>query len=520
MDYNRDLRIVRTKENTYPLPYKNNVIWIHHDKNKEPIAEVWDHGRWVPLTGALAGSAVIGDIPEGVKTNGTSQEFFESLMNEFSRGNIGLNGFFQGQVNMSDLPTGLNNAEATIQVIKGLNGDPIFNVELTTTSYYDNLSPYRWDYSSRGGKFGQWYPRAIGDNGGNGADETIYLDNSDESKSKNLEVTAKYSTNQSIPIIVTNNNGLKCIGNYFNGTVTFVVDGALKIEDVSFKTGETSSFASVDIDKLEEYTHLEIGDSAEVKSFNLEQLKTGPQMVSIDYGFGVASWNSSTGGDAHITTANGHEVYYTIGIDGTVTKNGEITKDSIVRELTYLEGSAFNRVLNGFQLTQDEIIILSKLPRVFTMDGLMFHSFIDDDFVYMSNVGLEENDMVMLTAYVSNEGKPTTHEYSIKYDRPAKSFTDDSTITLLKDTEYQATGSVISKLTIKNNFTIKNDNGGTCYVYFKTGDTAPTITLPTVKWANNDVPSFKANKGYELNFKLVNFAGAATLIGAYAEYTL
>ena len=51
MDYNRDLRIVRTKENTYPLPYKNNVIWIHHDKNNEPIAEVWDHGKWVPVTG-------------------------------------------------------------------------------------------------------------------------------------------------------------------------------------------------------------------------------------------------------------------------------------------------------------------------------------------------------------------------------------------------------------------------------------------------------------------------------------
>ena len=319
MDYNRDLRIVRTKENTYPLPYKNNVIWIHHDKNNEPIAEVWDHGRWVSLTGALAGSAVIGDIPEGVKTNGTSQEFFESLMDEFSNGNIGLNGFFQGQVNMSDLPTGLNNAEATIQVIKGLNGEPIFNVELTTTSYYDNLSPYRWDYSSRGGKFGQWYPRATG----NKADEIfdiIYLDNSDESKAKNLEVTAKYSTDQSVPIIVTNNNGFKCIGNYFNGTVTFAVDGAIKIEDISFKTGETSSFASVDIDKIEEYTHLEIGDSTEIKAFNIKQLHTGTQLVSIDYGYGVATWNSTDGGVANINTANGHVVTYNIAADGTVTK--------------------------------------------------------------------------------------------------------------------------------------------------------------------------------------------------------
>lgn len=56
MDYNRDLKIVRTKENTYPLPYKNNVIWIHHDKNNKPVAEVWDHGRWVPFSEAGSGS--------------------------------------------------------------------------------------------------------------------------------------------------------------------------------------------------------------------------------------------------------------------------------------------------------------------------------------------------------------------------------------------------------------------------------------------------------------------------------
>lgn len=268
---------------------------------------------------------IIGDIPNNVKVNGTSEEFFKSLNDAYYAGTISLNDMFQGQVNMSDLPNNIVNAEVTIQVIEGIGDIPIFNVTLTTTEVNDNYSPYRWDYSSREGEFTEWYARAIGNKGGgSGADETIYLDNSDESKAKNLEVTAKYSTNQSIPVIVTNNNGLKCIGNYFNGTVTFVVDGALKIEDVSFKTGETSSFASVDIDKLEEYTHLEIGDSTEVKSFNLEQLQTGTQLVSIDYGYGAATWNSTSGGIANITTANGHIVTYSIAADGTVTKTDEI----------------------------------------------------------------------------------------------------------------------------------------------------------------------------------------------------
>lgn len=264
---------------------------------------------------------IIGYIPNNVKVNGTSEEFFKSLNDAYYAGTISLNDMFQGQVNMSDLPNNITNAEVTIQVIEGIGGIPIFNVTLTTTEVNDNYSPYRWDYSSHEGEFTEWYARAIGNKGGgSGADETIYLDNSDESKAKNLEVTAKYSTNQSIPVIVTNNNGLKCIGNYFNGTVTFVVDGALKIENVSFKTGETSSFASVDIDKLEEYTHLEIGDSAEIKAFNIEQLHAGAQLVSIDYGYGVAAWNSTDGGVANINTANGHVITYNIAADGTVTK--------------------------------------------------------------------------------------------------------------------------------------------------------------------------------------------------------
>lgn len=264
---------------------------------------------------------IIGDIPNNVKVDSTSEEFFKSLNDAYYAGTISLNDMFQGRVNMSDLPNNIANAEVTIQVIEGIGGIPIFNVTLTTTEVNDDYSPYRWDYSSCEGEFTEWYARAIGNKGGgSGADETIYLDNSDESKAKNLEVTSKYSTNQSIPVIVTNNNGLKCIGNYFNGTVTFVVDGALKIENVSFKTGETSSFASVDIDKLKEYTRLEIGDSAEIKAFNIEQLHTGTQLVSIDYGYGVATWNGTDGGVANINKANGHVVTYNIAADGTVTK--------------------------------------------------------------------------------------------------------------------------------------------------------------------------------------------------------
>lgn len=263
---------------------------------------------------------IIGDIPNNVKVNGTSEEFFKSLNDAYYAGTISLNDMFQGQVNMSDLPNDIKNAEVTIQVIEGLGGIPIFNVTLTTTEVNDNYSPYRWDYSSREGEFTEWYARAIGNKGGgNGIDETIYLDNSNESKAKNLEVITKYSS-ESVPVIVTDNGRVKCIGNYFDGKVTFVVGSTLNIENVSLETGETSDYFSINIDRLEQYITLEIGDSEEIKELNINELNTITTFVFIDDGYGVFTWNNTNGGFANVNTADGRVVIYSITADGAVTK--------------------------------------------------------------------------------------------------------------------------------------------------------------------------------------------------------
>lgn len=70
-----------------------------------------------------------------------------------------------------------------------------------------------------------------------------------------------------------------------------------------------------------EIVSLEIGDSNEVKAYNLEQLKNGFFFTQLDYGYGVGTWQSSTGGFAHVTTAYGNEVFYTIGADGAIAKD-------------------------------------------------------------------------------------------------------------------------------------------------------------------------------------------------------
>lgn len=69
MDFNRNLRIVRTSGSSYPFQYKSNVLWVHHDENNNPIVEIWDHGKWVPVTVVGSGS---GDITIDTKMSDSS----------------------------------------------------------------------------------------------------------------------------------------------------------------------------------------------------------------------------------------------------------------------------------------------------------------------------------------------------------------------------------------------------------------------------------------------------------------
>lgn len=66
--------------------------------------------------------------------------------------------------------------------------------------------------------------------------------------------------------------------------------------------------------------HLDIGNLQEVKANNLKALQStqGHFFVNIDYGYGVGTYQAGRGGFAHVTTAYGNEVFYSIGSDGSV----------------------------------------------------------------------------------------------------------------------------------------------------------------------------------------------------------
>lgn len=79
---------------------------------------------------------------------------------------------------------------------------------------------------------------------------------------------------------------------------------------------------------------LAIDNTSEIKTANLAKLKTIQSndhtfFTNINYGYGTASWLSTTGGNALIITNEGHAVKYSIAADGEVTKLSEFTLGGI-----------------------------------------------------------------------------------------------------------------------------------------------------------------------------------------------
>lgn len=154
----------------------------------------------------------------------------------------------------------------------------------------------------------------------------IKLGNTTEDKENNIKVCADYSTTDVISVDVEGTfHGLSydAIGIYHNGTVSILEGNHCTVFDIDFNTGQVTLDSKYDTSKLLPYVDLEIGNSAEAKAYNLERLKLGHFFVQIDYGYGVGSWNPSTGGHAHIVTAYGNTVYYELAADGTVSKELE-----------------------------------------------------------------------------------------------------------------------------------------------------------------------------------------------------
>jgi hypothetical protein len=191
----------------------------------------------------------------------------------------------------------------------------------------------------------------------------IKLGNTAEDKANNVKVCSEFSTNDVVSIDIEgifHDLHYDVVGVYHNGTVSILEGNHCTVFDINFNDGTVSLDSKYDTSQFLPYTILEIGNSKCVKSTNLKRLRaqtvTGVTantfFVGIDYGYGVGNWNSSTGGQAHIVTAYGDTVYYSISEDGAVVKEAESpdiylsyinaggtkTKEQFVNELVDLIG--------------------------------------------------------------------------------------------------------------------------------------------------------------------------------------
>ena len=151
----------------------------------------------------------------------------------------------------------------------------------------------------------------------------IKLSNTTEDKAQNITTCSEISTTEVISVDVEgaiNGTTYDAVGIYHNGTVSILEGNKVTVFDIDFNDGTVTIDSKYDTPKLLPYVDLEIGDSDTVKQYNKEHLPTGSFFVAIDYGYGTGTWNSTSGGTAHIVTATGNTVYYNISADGSVTK--------------------------------------------------------------------------------------------------------------------------------------------------------------------------------------------------------
>ena len=161
------------------------------------------------------------------------------------------------------------------------------------------------------------------------------LDNSTQAKASNSKMLrhignmiANYQGTY-IPVYITGSE-VNCIpAVYYNAHLYSILDGKLKVYNIdtnSASRGKITEMKTIDLTLLPTYIDLELGNTAEVKAYNLEQLQkvTGTQFfVHADFGIGVGSFNSGYGGETTIQTAGGDRVHYIITSEGECRKQAD-----------------------------------------------------------------------------------------------------------------------------------------------------------------------------------------------------
>ena len=134
-----------------------------------------------------------------------------------------------------------------------------------------------------------------------------------------------------------------------------------KVDDLDKEVGQIKKDLSV-FGSEQGVVELAIGNTLEIKTANLAKLKTIQSndhtfFTNINYGYGTASWLSTTGGNALIITNEGHAVKYSIAADGEVTKLSEFTLgEYTLPKATKTTLGGIKAIINVANLAEDATI--------------------------------------------------------------------------------------------------------------------------------------------------------------------
>lgn len=147
----------------------------------------------------------------------------------------------------------------------------------------------------------------------------------------NLTIITDLDINASKLCLLYNNDNYIGSGVYKNGKIIILEENYISEYDVNFDTGNITRDNKRRIEFISQEVHLDVCSAGSTEAtrnlelLNLAYFEIGDHFtVNIDAGIGVAKFIPNVGGEGHITTAEGVNVHYNIGIDGSVIKTIEI----------------------------------------------------------------------------------------------------------------------------------------------------------------------------------------------------
>ena len=155
-----------------------------------------------------------------------------------------------------------------------------------------------------------------------------------------------------------------------------MVELETKVDDVDKEIGTVKNNVADLAAKVDNFVNaneiieLAIGNDDETKAANIAKLGDTQHtfFISINYGYGTASWLPTDGGNAFIITDEGHAVTYKISTDGAVTKLSEFT---LSKPAEYTLPAATKTTLGGVKAITNIVNVDTETATVGSLAGVI-----------------------------------------------------------------------------------------------------------------------------------------------------